>query len=183
MANSRIYVQDTIADRFIDLFKTKFSEIAKMGDPTSSETRHGPLVDKAQFDKVLEYIEMGKRDGNMILGPDSVSADKGYFIQPTIFTSTSEDSQIMKEEVFGPVVNINVFHSEKDVLAKANDTEYGLYASVFTKDISRAMRFAKGFQAGTVGINCSSPVTGADTPFGGYKGSGVGREVIIKVAG
>jgi acyl-CoA reductase-like NAD-dependent aldehyde dehydrogenase len=198
MANSRIYVQDTIADRFIDLFKAKFSEIAKMGDPTSSETKHGPLVDKAQFDKVLEYIEIGKRDGHMVLGPDSVSADKGYFIQPTIFTSTSEGSQIMKEEVFGPVVNINVFHNEKEVLAKANDTEYGLYASVFTNDISRAMRIAKGFQAGTVGINCSSPVTGPDTPFGGYKGSGVGREgvpyhsldffletksVIIKVAG
>lgn len=178
MANSRIYVQDTVASRFIESFKAKFSEISQMGDPTSNDTKHGPLVDKTQYEKVLEYIEIGKRDGKMVLGPDEdLSGNQnGYFVKPTIFVETPEDSRIMKEEVFGPVVIINVFQTEKEVLAKANDTEYGLYASVYTNDISRAMRIAKGFQAGTVAVNCSSPTTGPDTPFGGYKGSGQGRE-------
>jgi len=102
--------------------------------------------------------------------------DTGYFISPTIFTNTPEDAQIMKGEIFGPVVNINVFSSEEDVLAKANDTEFGLYASVFTKDINRALKFVKSMEAGTVGVNCSSPFIGVDMPFGGYKGSGIGRE-------
>jgi aldehyde dehydrogenase (NAD+) len=82
----------------------------------------------------------------------------------------------MTEEVFGPVVNINIFKTEEEVMAKANDTEYGLYAAVFTKNIDRAMRFAKGLEAGTVGVNCTSPTNGTDSPFGGYKGSGLGRE-------
>jgi len=110
------------------------------------------------------------------MGGNPESHENGYFIPPTIFTGTPEDSQMMKEEVFGPVVNINIFKTEEEVMAKANDTEYELYAAVFTKNIDRAMRFAKGLETGTVGVNCTSPVTGKDTPFGGYKGSGLGRE-------
>ncbi|KAG9195671.1 aldehyde dehydrogenase (NAD+) [Alternaria panax] len=111
-----------------------------------------------------------------VTGGGAPSGREGYYIKPTIFKDTPEDAKIMKEEIFGPVVNINVFKSEDEVLAKANATEYGLYASVYTKDIDRAMRFAKGLEAGTVGVNCTSPVTGADMPFGGYKSSGSGRE-------
>lgn len=175
MGNSRIYVQDTIAERFIDSFKSKFVT-AKIGDPTSPETNHGPLVDKFQYDKVLEYLKIGKKEGKVVLGDEHYTNGDGYFIKPTIILETPEDSRIMKEEVFGPVVNINVFKTEEEALAKANDTEYGLYAAVFTKNIDRAMRVAKGLEAGTVGVNCTSPTTGMDTPFGGYKGSGVGRE-------
>ena len=120
---------------------------------------------------------MGKQSGNLVIGGSAPSDREGYYIQPTVFTNTPEDAQIMKEEVFGPVVNINVFKTEGEVLAKANDTEYGLYAAVYTRDISRALRFAKGLEAGTVGVNCTSPTTGVnDTPFGGYKCSGTGRE-------
>ncbi|CZR55272.1 probable aldehyde dehydrogenase [Phialocephala subalpina] len=177
MANTRIYVQDTIADKFIETFKHKFGS-AVIGDPHSHETNHGPQVDKVQYEQVLRYLEIGKQDGKLLIGGESPSEHTGYFVNPTIFLDTPEDSRIMKEEVFGPVVNINIFKTEEEVLAKANDTEYGLYASVFTKNIDRAMKFAKGLEAGTVSVNCSSPTTAFDTPFGGYKGSGIGREGI-----
>lgn len=174
MANSRVYVQDTVADKFIELFKTKFAPVS-LGDPTASDVNHGPQADKVQHSNVLKYLEIAKKDGKVILG-GTANDEKGYFINPTIFTGLPEDSQAMKEEIFGPVVNINIFKTEEEVLAKANNTEYGLYASVFTKNIDRAMRFAKGLEAGTVGVNVTSPVTARDTPFGGYKGSGIGRE-------
>jgi len=177
MANSRIYVQDTIADKFIALFKEKYGEV-KVGDPTDPDTTHGPQADEAQYKNVLRYIEMGKQSGELVLGghDHQPQEESGYFIPPTIFTNTPEGAQIMQEEVFGPVVNINVFSTEEDVLVKANNTEFGLYAAVYTKDINRALRFAKGLEAGTVGVNCTSPTTSADTPFGGYKSSGIGRE-------
>lgn len=178
MANTRIYVQDTIADKFITMFKEKLEQGTKPGDPTLHETNHGPLADKLQYDNVLRYLEIGKQDGKLLMGGSSPSEHSGYFISPTVFLDTPEDSKIMKEEVFGPVVCINIFKTEEEVMAKANNTEYGLYASVFTKNIDRAMRFAKGLEAGTVGVNCTSPQTGKDTPFGGFKGSGVGREGI-----
>lgn len=175
MANSRIYVQDSVAEKFMGIFKERFGPV-KMGDPTKVETNHGPQADKIQHENVLKYLEIGKRDGKMVMGGEANSDGKGYFVSPTIFTETPEDSQIMKEEIFGPVVNINIFSTEEEVLAKANDTEYGLYASVFTKNIDRAIRFAKGLEAGTIGVNCTSPTTAIDMPFGGYKGSGIGRE-------
>ncbi len=95
---------------------------------------------------------------------------------PTVFLHTPEDALVMKEEIFGPVVNINTFKTEEEVIAKANDSEFGLYSSVYTKDIDRALRFAKALEAGTVAVNCTSPTTARDMPFGGYKSSGAGRE-------
>jgi acyl-CoA reductase-like NAD-dependent aldehyde dehydrogenase len=134
MANSRLYVQDTVADKFIELFKEKFGPV-KIGDPTLPDTNHGPQADNVQYENVLKYLEIGKKDGKLIMGGNPESHENGYFIPPTIFTGTPEDSQMMKEEVFGPVVNINIFKTEEEVMAKANDTEYGLYAAVFTKNI------------------------------------------------
>jgi aldehyde dehydrogenase (NAD+) len=175
MANSRVYVQDTVADKFIDLFKEQWKDVG-MGDPLDKNSRHGPQADGAQQKTVLRYLEMGKQSGDLVLGGGAPSDREGYYIQPTIFTNTPEDATVMKEEIFGPVVNINVFKTEEEVLAKANNTEFGLYAAVFTKDISRALRFAKGLESGTVGVNCTSPSLGPDMPFGGYKSSGTGRE-------
>jgi acyl-CoA reductase-like NAD-dependent aldehyde dehydrogenase len=175
-ANSRVYVQDTVAEKFIEQFKTKFWSSAIMGDPTHTGTTHGPQADKIQYDNVRHYIEIGKKEGTLVLGGEDVSKETGYFITPTVFTDAPEEAKIMKEEIFGPVVVINIFQTEEEVLAKANNTEYGLYASVYTKNIDRALRFAKGLEAGTVGVNCTSPTTGRDMPFGGFKGSGVGRE-------
>lgn len=174
MANSRIYIQDTIAERFSRLFNAAFSEIHQ-GNPLNPITNHGPMADDIQFETVRRYIASGKASAKLALGGDS----KDGFVEPTVFTDVPEDAKIMKEEIFGPVVNISIFHTEEEALTKANDTEYGLYAAVFTKDISRAMRFAKGLEAGTVGVNCTSPVTGHDLSFGGWKSSGVGREGLL----
>ncbi|KAF2006126.1 aldehyde dehydrogenase-like protein [Amniculicola lignicola CBS 123094] len=175
MANSRVYVQDTIAEKYITEFTKQIQNI-KIGDPLEKGVNHGPQADEVQHKAVLRYLKMGKKSGDLVLGGGAPSDRDGYYIQPTIFTNTPEDATIMKEEVFGPVVNINVFKTEEEVLAKANNTEYGLYAAVFTKNIDRALRFAKGLESGTVGVNCTSPALGKDMPFGGYKSSGVGRE-------
>ncbi|KAI1621952.1 aldehyde dehydrogenase [Exophiala viscosa] len=181
MANSRIYVQDTIADKFVELFKSKFAAISA-GDPLDPATNHGPQADSAQWDIVQKYLAEGKKAGDVALGGKtevsglSEAASKGYFVEPTIFLSTPEDAVVMKEEIFGPVVNINTFKTEEEVIAKANDSEFGLYAAVYTKDINRAMRFAKVLEAGTVGVNCTSPTVAKDMPFGGFKSSGTGRE-------
>ncbi|KAF7528490.1 hypothetical protein PCG10_000334 [Penicillium crustosum] len=177
MANSRVYVHASVADTFISLFKEHFKSVT-LGDPTNPHVNHGPQADEAQFNIVKRYIELGKRDGQLILGGDNVTDHKGYFISPTIFTKTPEDSPIMKEEVFGPVVNINVFNTEDEVIQMVNSTEYGLYAAVYTRDVNRAMRFAMSMEAGTVGINCTSPSGAFDLPFGGFKSSGIGREGI-----
>lgn len=180
MANSRIYVQDTVADKFFEAFKHRFTKVAP-GDPTDVNTNHGPQADSVQYRNVQRYIEEGKKTGEMVLGQTSLeiqeaAAKQGYFVPPTVFTKTSEDAKIMKEETFGPVVNISTFATEDEVIKKANDTEFGLYASVYTKNIDRALRFTKALDSGTVSINCTSPTQGREMPFGGYKQSGTGRE-------
>ncbi|KAJ5145873.1 uncharacterized protein N7515_000437 [Penicillium bovifimosum] len=177
MATSRIYVHSSIADHFLSMFKEKLQAITP-GDPTDPKVDHGPQADEAQFNAVKRFIELGKKDGKLLLGGDSLPDHEGYYVQPTIFFETPENAQIMKEEIFGPVVNVNVFESEEEVIGKVNDTEYGLYASVYTRDIERALRFAKSMEAGSVGINCTSPTGAFDMPFGGWKSSGIGREGI-----
>ena len=174
MANSRIYVHDSVADRFVELFKARYASLVP-GDPTDPKTTQGPQADEAQHKTVMSYIEEGKRDGSLLRGGKGDSS-QGYFIEPTVFTNVSEHVKIMKEEIFGPVVVINTFTDEQEVIKKANDSEFGLYASVYTKDLDRAMRMAKSIESGYVGINCASPTNARDMPFGGYKESGVGRE-------
>ncbi len=177
MANSRIYVQDTVAEKFKASFKKIFSAVT-MGDPLDAKTTHGPQADKIQFERVLEYLKLGKEgNGKLELGGEAkMQGGNGFYIEPTIFSDVPEDARTMKEEIFGPVVQINTFKTEQEAIAKANDTQYGLYASVFTNDVNRAMRVAKKLEAGTVGVNCTSPTTAMDLPFGGYKMSGTGRE-------
>jgi aldehyde dehydrogenase (NAD+) len=175
MANSRIYVHESIAPKFIELFQESFARI-KSGNPLLPETDHGPQADGIQYKQVQSYIDEGKKVGRMILGSEPSENQVGFFVQPTIFLETPEDSKIMKEEIFGPVVNINTFKDEDEVVAKANDTEYGLYAAVYTNDVNRALRMARKLDSGSVGVNCTSPTGARDMPFGGYKASGVGRE-------
>jgi aldehyde dehydrogenase (NAD+) len=180
MADSRIYVQKSVADKFIATFKA-LTEKRKMGDPNLSDTDNGPQADRMQYDTVMKYIEDAKKTGQMLpLNFDpATNASGDLFIPPVVFLQQPEDSNIMKEEVFGPVVCINVFETEEEVLKYANDSEYGLYASVYTKDLDRALRFAKGLESGMIGVNCTSPTGSWDMPFGGYKSSGVGRESFL----
>lgn len=180
MANSRIYVHKSVAPRFIEVFKTQFAANARAGDPLDRETNHGPQADEVQYRNVLMYIEEGKKTGTLAMGGSGkLESTNGFFVEPTVFVDQPETARITKEEVFGPVVVINTFETEAEAVAKANDTEYGLYAAVFTRDVSRAMRVAKALESGYVGINCTSPMTAHDLPFGGYKGSGQGREGLL----
>ncbi|KAL2824348.1 aldehyde dehydrogenase domain-containing protein [Aspergillus cavernicola] len=173
MANSRVYVQESVAEKFLALFKEKFGAGARLGNPLEPATSHGPQVDVLQYERVKSYLSIGEKDGKLSMGGD---ARDGYFIKPTVFENVPEDSRLAKEEVFGPVVVINTFKTEDEAIEKANASEFGLYASVFTKDIDRAVRASKLLEGGTVGVNCTSPTFALDMPFGGFKMSGIGRE-------
>jgi aldehyde dehydrogenase (NAD+) len=177
IASSRVYVHASIADKFMAGMKAAMVEMGKSGDALVAGTRRGPQADKIQFDRVMSYLQSAKDEKIDIPLGGHREGEKGYFIEPTIIANAPEDSKVMKEEIFGPVVCINTFTDEEEVLEKANDTEYGLYASVFTKDISRALRVAKRLEAGSVGVNCTSPTMAIDMPFGGFKQSGDGREL------
>lgn len=173
MANSRVYVQESAAEKFIDLFKAKFAAGHVGGNPLEASTAHGPQVDEVQYNRVKNYLAIGEKEGTMTLGGD---AKNGLFVHPTIFENTSDDARIMQEEIFGPVVAINTFKTEAEAAERANRTEFGLYASVFTKDIDRAVRMSKLLEAGAVGVNCTSPTIANDVAFGGFKMSGTGRD-------
>jgi aldehyde dehydrogenase (NAD+) len=180
IASSRVYVQSSIADEFS---KRLVREIELKGsntagnDPLSPATVRGPQVDKLQFDSIMGHLKEAKEAGYQILTGGDRDGDVGYYIQPTVILNADENSRAIKEEIFGPVQCLSVFESEEEVLRWANDTEFGLYASVYTKDISRALRVAKGFEAGTVAVNTTSPMVAMDMPFGGWKSSGEGREL------
>jgi len=180
IANSRVYVQESVAEKFTEACLRHYKERrAGAGDPLDPKTTHGPQADSVQFERVKNYLKEGRNGlGKIELGGDVLNLEggNGFFIEPSIFTNVPEDAVTMKEEIFGPVVQLNTFKTESEVLAKANDTEYGLYGSVFSKDIDRAMRVAVALEAGTVGVNCTSPTMAHDMPFGGYKMSGQGRE-------
>jgi phenylacetaldehyde dehydrogenase len=136
----------------------------------------GPLISDEQFEKVLGYMQSGKESGaQAAVGGDRLG-DRGYFVQPTVLTDTSPDMKVEREEIFGPVVCAIPFDSPDEIIAPANDTNYGLAAGVFTRDISKAHRTAKRLRAGTVWIN-TYHVFDAAMPFGGYKESGWGREM------
>ncbi|KAI9762802.1 MAG: mitochondrial aldehyde dehydrogenase [Chaenotheca gracillima] len=178
-ATSRILVQDTIYDKFIGLFKEQVKSVSKVGDPFKDDTFQGPQVTKAQYDKVLSYIESGKSEGATLATGGEAYKDvggKGFFIAPTVFTHVEDSMKIYREEVFGPFVVIASFKTEEEALAKANDTTYGLGSAVFTQDITRGHRVARGIEAGMVWINSSND-SDYRIPFGGVKQSGIGREL------
>lgn len=178
VASSRVYVHEKIADAFVEGMKGAMTQMGKSGDPLAEGTLRGPQADQLQFERVMGFLNLAKQEGiNTALGGGRETDKEGYFIEPTIFRNVPEDSRVMREEIFGPVVAVNTFTDEDEVLKRANDTEYGLYGSLFTRDISRALRVAKQVEAGTVGINTTSPMMAIDMPFGGYKQSGEGREM------
>uniref|UniRef100_A0A672GKW3 aldehyde dehydrogenase (NAD(+)) n=1 Tax=Salarias fasciatus TaxID=181472 RepID=A0A672GKW3_SALFA len=174
-AGSRTFVQAKIYDEFVER-SVERARRRVVGDPFDMKTEQGPQVDQEQFNKILGYISSGKREGAKLMCGGGVAADRGYFIQPTVFGDVQDNMTIAREEIFGPVMQILKFDSLEEVVTRANDTKYGLAAAVFTKDIDKAHYVSQGLRAGTVWINCYD-VFGAQAPFGGYKASGNGREL------
>lgn len=168
-ATSRILVQETIYDKFIEAFKERVKSISKVGDPFDSNTYQGPQVTKAQYDTVMHYIESGKSEGaKLVYGgtQHKSSTGKGYFVEPTVFVDVKDSMSIFREEVFGPFVVISSFKTEEEAVARANDTTYGLGSAVFTQDIVRGHRVARNIEAGMVWIN-STQDSDFRIPFGG----------------
>jgi len=174
-AGSRVFVEDKIYDRFVDKSGQRANK-RKVGDPFDPATEQGPQVDQAQFDKVMGYIESGRSEGADLVCGGSRVGDRGYFIQPTVFADVRDEMKIAREEIFGPVMSIIPFQSLDDVVARANRTTYGLAAAVWTRDIKKAHAVADSLRAGTVWVNCYN-VLDTRAPFGGFKQSGIGREL------
>jgi aldehyde dehydrogenase (NAD+) len=174
-AGSRLFVEETAYDEFVERSATR-ARRRTVGDPFDPATEQGPQVDQDQYNKVMRYIESGKKEGaRLVCGGGSVG-DRGYFIQPTVFADVKDDMTIAREEIFGPVMSIIKFRDIGDVVQRANRTEYGLAAAVWTRDIGKAHAIADNVRAGTVWINCYD-VFDAAAPFGGFKQSGMGREL------
>ncbi|KAG2222909.1 hypothetical protein INT45_013540 [Circinella minor] len=174
-AGSRIYVQEGIYDEFVKKFE-KLVLSGKVGCPFDKSTFQGPQISETHLNRIMSYIDIGKKEGATChLGGKRVNNNGGYFMEPTVFTDVKPDMRIMREEIFGPVVVICKFKDTKDVIKQANDTIFGLAASVFTSNITRAVTVSNALEAGSVWVNCTSIVT-ENSPFGGYKQSGIGRE-------
>jgi aldehyde dehydrogenase (NAD+) len=174
-AGSRVYVEEKIYDEFVD----RSIERAKkrtVGNPFDKNTEQGPQVDQDQFNKVMSYIESGKNEKAKLGTGGGRVGDRGYFIEPTVFSDVTDNMKIAQEEIFGPVMSILKFKDLNEVVDRANKNIYGLAAAVWTKDISKAHAIADGVRAGTVWVNCYD-VFDAGAPFGGFKQSGIGREL------
>jgi phenylacetaldehyde dehydrogenase len=180
-AGSRLFAHESIFDKVVEGVSDIASKI-RVGSGLDPNTQMGPLVSEEQYQKVTSYIDSGLSEGAKATAGGKKAADKGYFVQPTVLTKTNPDMKVIREEIFGPVVcAIPYSDSDLDRIAKeANDTPYGLAASIWTRDISTANKMAKRIRSGTVWINCHN-VFDAALPFGGYKQSGWGREMGAEV--
>jgi aldehyde dehydrogenase (NAD+) len=178
IAGSRLLVQRSIHDQFLDALLA-FAKTARMGNPMLRETQIGPITNKPQLAKVLDYIDIAKAEGaTPILGGGRASRPEcgdGWFVEPTIFTGVHNKMRIAQEEVFGPVLSVIPFSDEEEAISVGNDVVYGLAAGVWTQNMRRALLMSERLQAGTVWVNTYRAVSYL-SPFGGYKRSGIGRE-------
>ncbi|KAH8896926.1 aldehyde dehydrogenase mitochondrial precursor [Thozetella sp. PMI_491] len=175
VAASRVYVQKNIADQFIDEYKRRMLAAANdLGDPQDPNVKLGPMVDEGQLERVKAMVERGKTEAELVVGGVQ-HGETGCYMEPTLFLNPKDDAEIYRKEIFGPVSIIKTFETEEEVIRLANDTEFGLMAGVFTRDVTRALRVSSVLEAGVVGINCVS-LQSLQAPFGGKKQSGIGRE-------
>jgi aldehyde dehydrogenase (NAD+) len=173
---SRLLVQDSVYEQFLDEIARR-AERVRVGMPTDPATHIGPHSSAEQLAKTLEYIDIGRKEGGTVVAgggrPDGF--ERGYFVQPTVFTGLTNEARLAREEVFGPVLTVLPFSTEEEAVAIANDTTFGLVAGLWTSDVSRAHRVAEQLEAGLVSVNTFRP-THWTVPYGGYKQSGLGRE-------
>jgi len=173
-SSSRLLLQSNIADEFLAKLTARVDNI-RVGHPLDPATEIGPLIHKTHFDKVTSYFDVARKDGATIAAGGTRVGDKGYFVRPTLFTGATNDMTIAQEEIFGPVLTALSFDTEEQALQIANDTPYGLTGYVWTNDLTRALRFTDGLEAGMIWVN-SENVRHLPTPFGGVKASGIGRD-------
>ncbi|WP_022818942.1 aldehyde dehydrogenase family protein [Fusobacterium russii] len=177
-AGSRIFVQEKIYDEFVSKLVAKFDNI-KIGNPLDPETVMGAQIDQRQVDKIIEYVNIAKEEGGKILTGGSQykenGCENGCFVRPTLITNVANGCRISQEEVFGPVAVIIKFKTDEEVIAMANDSEYGLGGAVFTTNINRALNISRSIETGRVWVNTYNQIP-EHAPFGGYKKSGIGRE-------
>jgi len=171
---TRVFVHTSIKEAFLSRLAERMSD-ATIGDPMDEATTLGPMVSEAQRQIVLGYIEKGQAEGARLVAGGKALEGEGFFIQPTLFADVTDDMTIAREEIFGPVMSVLDFDDEQDVIARANDTEFGLSAGVFTRDLARGHRVVGQLEAGSCWINTYN-LTPVEVPFGGNKASGVGRE-------
>jgi betaine-aldehyde dehydrogenase len=179
-AGSRLFLDERVKDEFLERFKER-AERVKVGDPMDKATQMGPQVSEEQLTRIKSYVDIARGEGATVLSGGGAPAlegnfQKGFFFQPTVFSEVQNTMRVAQEEIFGPVVSVITFKDEKDLVKQANDTIYGLSAGIWTKDITRAHRFARDINAGTVWINTFNMFNAA-SPFGGFKQSGYGREM------
>lgn len=173
-AGSRILVHRSLASRFAEGLAAA-AEGIKVGDPAQAGVQMGPVAKRAQFERVNRYIRQGLEEGAQLLAGGVSEPEKGWFVRPTIFANASNDMTIAREEIFGPVGTVISFDTEEEAIALANDSAYGLAATVWTQSLARAHRVAARVKAGAIGVNCWSPLD-ANLPWGGVKASGMGQE-------
>ena len=178
-AGSRILVEEPAYDEMVETL-SKMAHGRTVGDPFDAKTEQGPQVSREQFDTIMKYVESGKSEGATLKTGGARSGESGYFIEPTVFADVTDDMTIAKEEIFGPVMQVQKFgkgaEGLEEVVRRGNATNYGLAAAVYTRDVAKAHKAAAALRAGTVWVNCYD-VFDAAAPFGGYKESGVGREL------
>src|SRR6266436_5822896 len=174
-AGSRLYIEKPIFDRVVEGVADHAKKI-NVGSGLDPETTMGPLVSQEQLNRVCGYLEAGFSEGAKAIAGGHKAGDKGYFVEPTVLVNTQENMKVVQEEIFGPVVTAMPFTDPEEIVPRANNSEYGLAAAVWTRDIGKAHRMAEQLRARTVWINCYN-IFDAAMPFGGYKQSGWGREM------
>ncbi|MCH2201241.1 MAG: aldehyde dehydrogenase family protein [Fuerstiella sp.] len=174
-AGSRLFVEEAVHEEFVERVVARANQRV-LGNPFDTGTTQGPQVDKDQFDKIMGYIDSGSKEGATCATGGQRVGDRGFFIEPTVFTNVTDEMSIAREEIFGPVMSILKFSEMDEAISRANNTTFGLAAAVWTSDAKKAHKIAASVRAGTVWVNCYD-VFDAAAPFGGFKMSGMGREL------
>ena len=175
IAGSKVFVHEKVYDEFIAR-TVSCAKARKLGNPLEMTTEQGPQIDQTQLDKIIRYIELGKKEGAKLVSGGNRWGKKGFYLEPTVFADVTDNMAIAKEEIFGPVMSISKFSSVDEVIDRANNSNYGLGAGIITRDLEKTLKVTNAIRAGIVFVNCYSVLT-EGTPFGGYKQSGVGREM------